>query len=468
MDFSHPDVRPAAVAGAFYPGQAAALAGDIDRYLMQAGQGDELPPKAIIVPHAGYIYSGPVAAAAYARIAPLREQIRRVVLIGPAHRLWVAGLAVPAVQAFATPLGEVPLDRTAIDHLTELPFVEVSEAAHAAEHSLEVQLPFLQRLLTDFSLVPVLAGGADGAQVAAVLERLWGGPETLVVISSDLSHYHSYARAQQLDAATCATIEALQPGRLTPEDACGCRGVDGLLLAAKRHDLRPHTVDLRNSGDTAGPRDQVVGYGAWVFAAGDRPSTDDLDEAERQSLLTIAGGAVRAAAHGAPAPDVALTTCTAALRSPGATFVTVQVDGALRGCLGSLLAHRPLARDVAAHAYAAASEDPRFVPVAPHELVGVALEVAVLGAPEPMRFRDEADLIAQLRPGRDGLIFEAGSCRGTFLPKVWEHLPEPTTFLAQLKRKAGLTPDYWSDDVRVARYATQSFAAPLAALPARD
>jgi len=467
MVFSHQEIRPPAVAGAFYAGEPALLADEVDHYLAQARDrlaGDEPAPKALIVPHAGFVYSGPVAASAYARIAAFGDRIRRVVLFGPAHRVWVDGMAVPAARQFQTPLGPVPLDTAALATLAALPFVETSDAAHAEEHSLEVQLPFLQRALDQFALVPVVVGGADGAQVAAALDAVWGGDDTLIVISSDLSHYHAYDRARQRDQATCAAIEGLEVGRITPEDACGCRGVDGLLRAAQQRALRPHTLDLRNSGDTAGPRDRVVGYGAWAFDAAVTPDDESLDEATRRALLRIAGHAVRAAAHGAPVPAIDLVGPATTLRAHGAAFVTVQVDGQLRGCLGSLVAHRPLAEDVAAHAHGAASADPRFAPLAPQELDAVALEVSVLGEPEAMRFRDEADLVAQLRPGIDGVILQAGDQRGTFLPKVWDSLPEPAAFLAQLKRKAGLAPDYWSDDIRAARYTTQSFAAPLSRL----
>ena len=262
-----PTTRAAAVAGLFYPGDATALAAEVDAYLAQAHPGVAPAPKAIIAPHAGYIYSGPVAAAVYARLAPLRGRVKRVVLAGPAHRVYVQGAAIPSVESFATPLGPVPLDREALQRLQALPFVEVSDRAHVQEHCLEVHLPFLQAVLGDFALVPIVVGDASTEEAATLLETLWGGDETLIVVSSDLSHYHAYDVARRADDATARAIVHLE-ARLVPEEACGAIPVNGLLQAARKRGLVPEQLDLRNSGDTAGPRDRVVGYGAFAFTPG--------------------------------------------------------------------------------------------------------------------------------------------------------------------------------------------------------
>jgi AmmeMemoRadiSam system protein B len=258
-----PSTRPPVVAGTFYPAERRQLHAMIRAFLSEkTDKGRQ--PKAIIAPHAGYVYSGSIAASAYRRLQPGRHRIRRVVLVGPSHRVPFEGIAVPSSVAFATPLGDVPLDRDAIARLMDLPFVQVLDQAHAFEHSLEVQLPFLQEVLEDFSVVPIVVGDADPTEVAQVLERLWDGEETAIVISSDLSHYHDYATAQRMDRVTSQAIEALQPGDIAYEDACGRLPVSGLLLAAKKRGLTAKTLDLRNSGDTAGHRDRVVGYGAYV------------------------------------------------------------------------------------------------------------------------------------------------------------------------------------------------------------
>jgi AmmeMemoRadiSam system protein B len=259
------NVRQPAVAGMFYPAEAEVLREQVDTYLRQADAGHPAP-KAVVAPHAGYIYSGPIAASAYAPVKALAGRIERVVLLGPAHRVYVRGLAASSAQYFDTPLGRIPLDRKAIDEVVAaFPFVEIFDQAHGPEHSLEVHLPFLQETLGTFSLVPFVVGDAAPDEVAQVLEALWGAEETLIVISSDLSHYHDYDTAGRLDRAAATAIEHLDPSHLNQEQACGRIPVCGLMEAARRHGLKAETVDLRNSGDTAGPRDQVVGYGAWLF-----------------------------------------------------------------------------------------------------------------------------------------------------------------------------------------------------------
>jgi hypothetical protein len=261
-------VRHPAVAGTFYPRDASELAADVRRYLERVAPApgtDAVAPKALIVPHAGYAYSASVAAAAYARSAGARDTVRRVVLLGPAHYVPIRGLAASSASSFATPLGEVPVDRRAIGSLRDLPQVTVRDDAHGPEHCLEVQLPFLQVILHDFLLVPLVVGDATYDEVREVIERLWGGRETLIVISSDLSHYYPYERARQLDAATAAAIVALDADAIGEEQACGRIPVGGLLLAARQRGLHAVAADLRNSGDTAGPRGEVVGYGSFLF-----------------------------------------------------------------------------------------------------------------------------------------------------------------------------------------------------------
>lgn len=269
QDTRHRVVRPPAVAGYFYPGNPGELREAVRHYLDQPPEttGGDVP-KALIAPHAGYVYSGPTAAVAYARLRPLRGKITHVVLLGPAHRVYVKGLAMSSATHFSTPLGLVEINRTAATALLKLPQVILSDAAHQQEHSLEVHLPFLQCLLDQFTLTPLVVGEAGPKEVAEVLELLWGGPETLIVISSDLSHYHDYATARRIDAATTLAIENLQLERIGSSQACGCRPVNGLLQVARDRHLQVKTLDMRNSGDTAGTRDRVVGYGAYAVYAG--------------------------------------------------------------------------------------------------------------------------------------------------------------------------------------------------------
>jgi hypothetical protein len=256
------------VAGRFYAGDARRLRATVSELLAQAPTSAKMPartsPKALIAPHAGYVYSGGVAATAFATLRKSAPSIARVVLIGPVHYVAVRGIAAPTVDAFETPLGSMPVDRAAISAIADLPFVVQADGPHAPEHALEVELPFLQALLPSFAIVPLLVGRAAAQDVADVLRRLWGGPETLIVVSSDLSHYHDYDTARRLDAATADAIERGDWESLGPNQACGSLAVAGLLVEANRRGLAARRLSLCNSGDTAGSRDQVVGYGAWM------------------------------------------------------------------------------------------------------------------------------------------------------------------------------------------------------------
>ena len=256
-------IRKPAVAGSFYPAEPKALHAQVTALLRAAAVGAPVP-KAIIAPHAGYIYSGPIAASVYARVASARGTIRRVVLLGPSHRVAFHGLAAPSVDYLETPLGRIAVDRSAWQQLADMPQFTIDDSPHAREHSLEVQLPFMQEALGEVAVVPLAVGDASPPEVGEVIERLWGGPETLIVISSDLSHYYDYDTAQRLDRETSSAIEALRYEDLDYESACGRVPVSGLLYVARKRGLKVSTVDLRNSGDTAGDRARVVGYGAYV------------------------------------------------------------------------------------------------------------------------------------------------------------------------------------------------------------
>ncbi len=258
-------IRPAAIAGMFYPGKPDVLARNVDALLAAATPAATMAvPKAIIAPHAGYIYSGPIAASIYALISPARARIKRVVLLGPTHRVAIHGIALPGVNAFATPLGNIAIDAGAVKQLMALPYVGVSAEAHRQEHSLEVHLPFLQKVINEFTLVPLAVGRATAQQVASVIDMLWGGEETLIVISSDMSHYLPYTEAQATDNATAEAILALRTD-LHHDQACGATPVIGLNLLAQQRGLKAQLIDLRNSGDTAGDKARVVGYGSFAY-----------------------------------------------------------------------------------------------------------------------------------------------------------------------------------------------------------
>jgi AmmeMemoRadiSam system protein B/AmmeMemoRadiSam system protein A len=450
-------VRPPAVAGAFYPGTPTDLKHQLATLLNAAPVADARRPKALIAPHAGYVYSGPIAASAYACLAAHRQTYSRVVLLGPAHRVRLRGLALPATSRFATPLGEILLDGDACASLRRLPQVCVSDLAHAMEHSLEVQLPFLQQTLGTFTLVPLAVGEASAQEVAEVLELLWGSDETLIIVSSDLSHYLPYAQARHSDEQTARMILDRIPS-LNHEQACGATPVNGLLHNAARHQLRPHMLDLRNSGDTAGDRNRVVGYASFAFYpnAATQAAVAPVEggAAEGKLLVSIARAAISTQF------GLYFSVCDDApfLQRPCATFVTLKHNGRLRGCMGNLDVHRSLIEDVRANARAAAFQDPRFAPVRFDELSAIGIEVSQLSALQALVFTDEASVLSQLRPGIDGIVLRWGRHRATFLPQVWENLPQPLQFLAELKCKAGLAADFWEAGVCLSRYTVVKWA----------
>lgn len=457
-------VRPPAVAGLFYPARPEPLKRQIDGLLAGAaddGASFDGTPKAAIVPHAGYDFSGPAAAAVYVRLAPLAGVIERVVLLGPAHRIACRGLAVPTAGAFRTPLGDLPLERGTLDTLVADGLAEARDDVHRYEHSLEVQLPFLQRCLGTVRLLPIVVGDARPAEVRAVLERLWGGAETLVLISSDLSHYHSYDEARRRDALSCAAIETLSERPLDGMEACGARALNGLLPLARALDLRATTVALQNSGDTAGDRVRVVGYGGWLFSG---HGETRLSPGGRHTLLATAMRSIRDGLAGGRLPRLQAEDFPREIACHRACFVTLRLDGALRGCIGSVEPHRPLIADAACNAWSAAFADERFDTLPERDFAALELAVSVLGAPSPLPAASPREAAAALRPGIDGVLLSTGRRQSLFLPQVWHGLPEPADFLRQLLRKAGLEADAWPADLALARFSCESFGGAVAEL----
>jgi AmmeMemoRadiSam system protein A len=357
----------------------------------------------------------------------------------------VRGLALPEARSFATPLGRVDVDASAVEAIAGLPQVVRSDLPHAQEHSLEVQLPFLQRVLGRFTVVPFVVGDATGSEVAEVMERLYGGPETLIAVSSDLSHYHGYEAARAIDGATVQSILGLDAA-IDHEQACGATPIAGLIELARRRALAPELLDVRNSGDTAGDRRRVVGYASFAFWEGGPPA--GYRDEHGRTLLRVARGAIASKLGRTVPPQPGASW----LEERRATFVTLRQDGELRGCIGSLEPRRALGQDVAENAIASAFSDPRFGPLAEHELDRIEIEVSLLSLASQIDFASHDELVAGLVPEQDGVILAHGERRATFLPQVWEQVPHPREFLAQLKRKAGLAPDFPTERCLVYRY----------------
>lgn len=413
-------IKQPAVAGQFYSDDAEQLRKSIEAH-MQHGFKCQYKPKAIIAPHAGYIYSGEIAGSAYSVLPNLADQIRRVILLGPCHRVPVRRFAVASYEAFETPLGTIEVDTEVTLKLLEDKIVECKDTAFAQEHSLEVHLPFLQMYLKDFKIVPILVGSPAVEETSAVLKRLYGDESTLIVISSDLSHYLDYDSANDIDMLTSQQIVSLDYAAIKDEQACGRYPVKGMMHLARELGLTARAIDLRNSGDTQGDKSRVVGYGAYHFyepneklgfySAQQKASLKDL--AKQSILFGVKEGSVAK-------PQLDKLPFDHAIQR--ATFVTLEKNGQLRGCIGSLEAHQPLALDLVENAYKAAFKDPRFKPLQEDELGETRVFISLLSDPTPIEFGSEADLIHALRKTIDGLIIEDQGRRAIFLPSVWESL----------------------------------------------
>ena len=447
-------VREPAVAGRFYSDDPARLRGVVQRLLGEGiGSAPGSSPAALIAPHAGYVYSGPTAGAGWATLAGAETPPDRIVLVGPSHRVQVggSGVGVSSAKAWRTPLGDVPVDRAAADALVDDGLAVVADEAHAPEHSLEVHLPFLLEALGPVPVVPLVTGRCPAEAAAAALRRLWDDTGTVVVVSSDLSHYLPEPEARARDDRTLVAVVEGRVDDIGPEDACGRTAIGGLLLAARSHGIAPSLVAVATSADTAGDAARVVGYASVAFTP-----PPPLTDAERAWLVERARAALlHEVGTGEPDPlddpDV-----PGRLRLLGASFVTLRRAGRLTGCIGSLEAARPLWRDVVHNARAAAFEDPRFEPLAAEDLPDLGVKVSVLSATEPLPGERDA-LAAALRPGVDGVLIEAEGQRGTFLPSVWDAVPSTDRFLTALLTKAGLPDDDWPAGLRAARYTTDEF-----------
>lgn len=450
----HAHIQPAGVAGMFYPAQADACANMVDSVLAGARRVPVMP-KAVIAPHAGFAFSGPIQASAYAPLAARRGEISRVVILAPAHRVGFSGLALSPAEGWETPLGVLPVDWAWLGRILNLPHVAVDATPFAREHALEVQLPFIQRALGEVAICPVLVGGAAPDLVAAALRALWGGPETAIVISSDLSHYHDDATARAKDGAAAEAIETLRGDALSGELACGHRAIAGLLREAQGRDLRVTALDLRNSGATSGQMDRVVGYGAFAF---EQAGSARIDDGGRRTLLDAARRGIALRLRNNAVPHVELDRAkTPLLAARRASFVTIEMDGRLRGCIGSLQPVMPLATDVVVNACKAATADPRFPPLTEAELQRVSIHVSILSHARPIPCANEAELLRGLQPDVDGLIIRDGQRQSLFLPSVWSSIPDPKSFVRQLKLKAGLGADHWSPGFRAWRFTTEMF-----------
>ncbi len=501
-------VRVPAVAGLFYPKDEKVLARMLDRLLAQAPARELQGLRALICPHAGYEFSGPVAAHAYKTL--IGRSYDTVIILAPSHYAVFQGVSVPATDAYETPLGKVPVSKKARQLAAKKPFVLEPKCfvhrpgwAHMAskptpgigedtpdtwEHSHEVQVPFLQRVLTNFSILPIVFGDVDPEEVALALADVVDD-KTLVIVSTDLSHYMSYERANEIDRRTVKWICELDIKSLAApsarDTACGRGPVLAVMHLAKLKGWKPQLLDYRNSGDTSGDKSQgVVGYVAIAFCAqdsgsanrastqaavsttqaglqlvrGEQPQSEQFSPEEQKFLLELARKTISSVTIGGGLPNVDPATVPAALKVSKGCFVTLTKHGQLRGCIGNISPAGPLYQAVVENTRSAALHDFRFPPVKADELNDIHIEISVLTEPVPLQFSSPEELLAKLQPGKDGVVLEIAGRKATFLPQVWQQLPDKVEFMNHLAMKAGAGPSDWrGKNVKVSIYHVAAF-----------
>lgn len=454
--------RQPVAAGTFYPADPEALARLITDLTRQAEKTAvkipaEKPLRALILPHAGYVYSG--LTAAHGALALKDRRFKRVVVMAPDHCAGIGRCAVTGADACRTPIGTIPVDTKTAARLKQSKlFVTTPPASENREHAVEVVLPFLQAWLKDFSLVPVITGPVAPQRLAGIIDSVLD-EATLLVASSDLSHYLSRARAREKDRETIDMILQGRTGSLAsaPDRACGAIPIETVLHLAKRHNWQPVLLHYSNSGDTAGPTDRVVGYAAVAFY-GETDMTKKLTQKQGKALVALARKTIfdRLGMDEGQAPEGIENEKV--LHTPCGTFVTLTLDGELRGCIGSLTSDESILEGVRRNAVNAALYDPRFPPLTQEEARRMAVEVSVLTEPQPLAYKDAKDLLSKLSPGTDGVILKKGLFKATFLPQVWKQIPDAGEFLSHLCVKAGLPENAWEQgDLEISTYQVQSF-----------
>jgi len=455
------EIRRPAVSGAFYPADPEELKQLIQKYLSEAESKVSGKIRGLVAPHAGYIFSGKTAAYPYKLLS--EKQYDTVIILGPNHQdRTLRGASIPAVRYYKTPLGLVELSPLA-QKLLENPLFTSHTSAHQKEHSIEVQLPFLQTVLDDFKFVPIVLSGVNAEKIAEALAPHLDD-KTLVIASTDLSHYRPYDVAVQKDNQTADAIVKIDIARMYLSEACGQEPVLVLMHLARKFGWQAKLLDYRNSGDTAGDKSRVVGYCAVAFcksAAGEKqediPTYSKLNPQQQEYLLSLARKTLKGYYRkNPPQPDE--NTLDPRLAVPQASFVTLTKQGRLRGCIGNFLPELPLYRSVMNNTLSAALNDSRFPIVREQELKELKIEISALSLPHKLEFGSPDDLLQKLRPNIDGVILVQGRARATFLPQVWAQLPDKIEFLEHLSQKAGLPPTAWrSPDTVIITYTVHAF-----------
>ncbi len=445
------DVKEPSVAGSFYP----ALKEDLLSQLLEFAQNNkrdyEAFSRAIVVPHAGYPYSGQLASEGFQYLDP---ELKNIFIFAPAHRETVSTLAISSFKKWTTPMGEIEVQQDINKELSDKFDCEFIDSAFEYEHAIEVQLPFIQLNYTKVKIIPILVGNANVELVKSIIDYYWDSRINGFVISSDLSHFFKSDEAEKIDSITAQMIELGEFNDFHPQQACGSRAICALGSFAKENDFSLIRIGLYNSSKTSGDVNRVVGYGSWLLYEGTRG--EFIKKQFPHLVLDICYKSIESGINREKIniqnefkfiPDV--------FNELGASFVTLEIGGTLRGCIGSIIAHRPFVLDLAENAHNAAFSDPRFSPLTIEELEELDVSVSILSQPQKMVFNDEKELMEQIVPFEDGIIIKDGIYQAVYLPSVWEQLPEKNLFMTSLKQKAGLLPDHFSKKFEAYKFRTE-------------
>lgn len=440
-------IKSPSVAGTFYPGSKEELISQLNTFEQNNSHDYEYQTRVIIVPHAGYVYSGQLASSAFQY---LDKSVKNVFIFAPPHRVPVRDIALSSFDKWATPLGEIKINTRVNEELVNEFGFEFYDEAFSQEHSAEVQVPFIQKYLTDVKIIPILVGNIES--VEKIITRYYGDSENAFVISSDLSHFYKSNEAKRIDLKTAEMIEEFDTEKFEHERACGAVGILGLINFIQNSDNKYSLirVGMYNSGDVTGDESRVVGYGSWFLYEGAR--NEFIKKYFSEFVIDVCKKSILA---GLEKENVKLDRIPPVFGQLGACFVTLEKNGDLRGCIGSIIAHRWLIDDLAQNAQNSAFSDPRFQPLKKHEFDELEIDVSLLSTPEKMSFKDEQDLLNQIKPFLDGIIIKDKGYQSVYLPSVWEQLPEKEMFLKSLKIKAGMTPEHFSSTFEAYRYTTE-------------
>ncbi len=438
-------IKQPSVAGTFYTADREELKRQIEEFAAQSKNTYKIPARAVIVPHAGLIYSGRLA---YEGISQLNRNLKNLFIFAPAHRVGFSGIAATSYDFWETPLGKIGINKQINTELIEKFGANYNDDAIAPEHSLEIQVPIIQSVFEDVKIIPVLIGNETPDKIEEIISYYYQNSENGFVISSDLSHFLKHEDALKIDNYTANLIETGTANNFSHQLACGATGILGLIQFANKNNSSMIRIDMTNSSAVTGDKSGVVGYGAWFMYEGEK--NNFLKEYYSDFILDLCRTSIKSQFE----KDQIEIKFPQVFAEAGASFVTLEKHDMLRGCIGSIIAHRSLIEDIVINAQNAAFNDPRFNPVTKDEIPDLQIAVSLLSTPKPMTFKDEDDLLNQIQPYKDGIIIKDGNYQAVYLPSVWEQLPDKKEFLNSLKMKAGLAPDYFSKTFEAYRFET--------------